>query len=358
MKNIDELRKGIDAVDKELAELFTRRMAISRAIGEYKRKNGLPVYDAERERAVIRSRVACAKAGDSGYMESFFTTVMELSKEAQRKETIPPAFAKKGTMAYQGIPGAYSEEAAKKAYGGALVAKDTFEDVFSAVSSGETDYGIIPVENSFAGSVAENYDLLARYDVGIMREEVLPIHHVLLGVKNAELPDIKTVWSHSQGLLQCGGFLRERGYELLTCANTALAARMVAESGDVTKAAVASRHAGEIYGLKVLAEDIQSSAVSSTRFFVIGRSGGRTGSRGTVVFTVKNSPGTLVAALSAICDHGINMTKIESRPLMGKSWEYRFFADIEGEGMENIENILSEAAADARLLGIYEREKL
>jgi chorismate mutase/prephenate dehydratase len=270
--------------------------------------------------------------------------------------------------AYQGIEGSYGSEAARLFFGGGadLVPCDTFKDVFAAVTGGTCGSGIVPVENSITGSVVQNYDLLDAYNCFITGELILPVNHVLLGVPGAETGDINKVYSHEQGLLQCADYLAaHKGWQRIPYLNTAMAAQYVAGEGDKSLAAIASRYAGEKYGLSVLAQDISGRANNSTRFFAVEAApAGKApfdfskntaqGNKASLLFTLRHEKGSLARALVLLSD--LNLTRIESRPSPNENWEYRFYVDLEGD-LANLPAILAGLSAyclTVRLLGIYQ----
>lgn len=240
-------------------------------------------------------------------------------------------------VAFQGERGAYSEEALVRYFGelepGRLEVLPcrTFRDVFDAINRGDATDGLIPIENSLAGSINDSYDLLLNNDLKVYGEVILPVNHYLLAPPGATLGGIRRVYSHPQALAQCDVFLGELGAEVIVSYDTAGSAKMVAESGSVTSAAIASRRSADIYGLTVLAERIQSLPDNFTRFYAIGRKdGGKSSQNKTVlVMATKHLPGALYWCLGAIACRGINMTKLESRPSRNTAWEYTFFLDLE-----------------------------
>lgn len=275
-------------------------------------------------------------------------------------------------IAYQGIEGSYASEAARGFFGAdaALVSCETFEDVFAAVTQGACDSGIVPVENSITGSVVQNYDLLDAYNCFVTGEAILPVDHVLLGVPGAEIIGIKKVYSHEQGLLQCAEYLdAHKDWERVPYLNTAVAAKYVAEQKDSSLAAIASRYAGEKYGLVVLAKDISGNPNNSTRFFAVSAKPNpkkskdfsgtpgispEEGNKATLLFTLRHEKGSLARALVLLSD--LNLTRIESRPSPSTNWEYRFYVDLEGD-LAHLDAILAGLSAyctSVRLLGIYQ----
>ncbi len=265
-------------------------------------------------------------------------------------------------IAYQGIEGSYSHEAAQNYFGSAatLVSQERFNDVFAAVLSGECERGIVPVENSITGSVVQNLDLLSAADCSICGETILPVNHVLLGVPGASLKSVRQVYSHEQGILQCSNFLSaHKDWLCIPYLNTAVSAKFVAQEKDKTKAAIASAYAGRIYGLQVIAQNITDRAQNSTRFAVICASAQTFDpacNKATILFTLRHQKGSLAAALRHLSV--LNLTRIESRPA-DTNWEYRFYVDLEGElsGFQNVLNGLSTYCTSVRLLGMYRSAK-
>ena len=235
-------------------------------------------------------------------------------------------------IAYQGEPGAFSEAAATKVDGEAqLVPCRSFEEVFDSVDGGPALYGVVPIENSIGGSIHRNYDLLLTHELTIVGEVELPVVHHLLALPGATLEGLKRVYSHPQGLAQCERFLHTlKGVEVIATYDTAGSAKMVADSGQADAAAIASARAGDVFGLKPLASGIQDFSDNITRFLVIGRRPlkNTVADKTTIVFTVPNEPGALFKALSVFALRGIDLTKLESRPIPGRPWEYLFYADL------------------------------
>ena len=269
---------------------------------------------------------------------------------------------KKSNVAYPGIAGSYSNEAARQYFQNSadLIPKEDFEQIFLSVLSGECKYGIVPVENTITGSVIQNYDLLGTHHCYITGETILPIFHVLLGRQDAQLADIQQVYSHEQGFLQCAKFLAaHKEWLCIPYTNTAVAAKYVADGQDKTKAAIASEYAGKRYGLKILAEDLSEKSQNSTRFFIIGakREWNNASGKASILFSLKHERGSLARALSHLS--GLNLTRIESRPSPKTNWEYLFYVDLEGDlsDLENTVEGLGAYCTNVRLLGIYAAAK-
>lgn len=269
----------------------------------------------------------------------------------------------KKRIAYQGIEGSYSHEAARKFYGGSAipVEHESFRDVFDAVLLGDCEAGIVPVENAITGSVVQNLDHLSASACSICGETILPVRHALLGAEESTLEDIKQVYSHEQGFLQCGNFLSaHKNWLCIPYFNTAVSAKFVAQEKDKTKAAIASAYAGEIYGLAVLAENISDKAQNSTRFAVICADSRKPSdpdcNKATILFTLRHEKGSLASALNHLSC--LNLTRIESRPTEA-NWEYRFYVDLEGDlaDFNDVLRGLSAYCTSVRLLGMYRSAK-
>jgi prephenate dehydratase len=267
-------------------------------------------------------------------------------------------------VAYQGEPGAYSEEAGYAYFKSSeMVPFESFEDVFSAVTSGACQSGLIPIENSLAGSIHQNYDLLLRYDLYIVGEFYLPIHHCLIGFPTVELSDIKRVISHPQALGQCAGFLRELGVKVDPVFDTAGSVKILKASSDHSMAAIASKKAAEIYQMQIVTENIEDNPENYTRFLEISAQSeaSESDAKTSIVFTLKNQPGSLYKALGVFAINDIDLTKIESRPLAGKPWEYLFYLDFISSGGRETRDIvldqLQDQALMLRVLGTYPKSR-
>lgn len=265
-------------------------------------------------------------------------------------------------VAFQGEPGAYSEEAGYGYYGEAeMVPKESFDAVFEAVAAGECGAGLVPIENSLAGSIHQNYDLLLQYNLHIVGEYILRVHHCLIGFQEAQVSDITKVISHPQALGQCAGYLRSLGVATQPVYDTAGSVKILKASSEKTTAAIASKRAAEIYQMKILEEGIEDNQENYTRFLEIAAKPVETGedTKTSIVFTLKNQPGALFKALSVFALRDIDLTKIESRPLAGKPWEYLFYVDFIGSSdkvpASNALNHLREYAVMLKILGSYSR---
>ena len=300
-----------------------------------------------RERAELVRETAAAADGEGSFPD--WREVDRLETEGRR-------------IVYQGVEGAYSHQALRQFFGrdAQAFAVPTFESAISAVTSGLADYGVLPIENTTGGSVGDVLDLIVKYDCTTVAELDLPIRHVLLGLPGAELSGIRTVYSHPQGLLQCADFLEGHpDWSRVPLGNTAASARRVAEEGDPSQAAIASELCGELYGLDILASGIASNPDNTTRFIIITREKiyRRDAGKIRLCLECRHETGALYRLLTHITLHGINMTKIESRPLPGRNFEYRFFVECEGSlGEAGMRDAIRGMRADAglcRIMGNY-----
>lgn len=367
MADLSDYRGEIDEIDEQMVSLLERRMNLARKVAEYKRVHALPVLQSGREEEVLQKAVAALQ--DPLYASQarhLMQTLMELSRAAQHRDladnkqtdtAAKPDF--KGKLGYPGVEGSFSEQALVEFFGRGGRAYPDFEDVFHALQIGEIDYAILPIENSSTGSITKNYDLLDQYGFYVVGEHQIRIRQNLVALEGATLESIRTVYSHVQGVEQSRDFLAgHRAWETVHFLNTSLSAKMVAESGDLTKAAIASTRAAQLYGLRVLAPDIQDNKNNTTRFMVIARQlENGAGGKISISFTLDNESGTLYSVLRHFSQGCINMVKIESRPIPGQLWNYRFYLDFEGslqtpEVAALLESLGRETKA-FRLLGAY-----
>lgn len=361
MKDITLCRAELDEIDTQLVALFERRMRVSRDVALYKHENHLDILDASREQQVLSSRAAQVR--DDGCRRSvteLFKEILRLSREEQAR--CLDALCQSDVIAYNGVPGAFTESAAVGFFGEGShrVGYKTFDEVFAAVAEGRARYGVVPVENSSSGSILTVFDLMGKYACHIVGEQLVRVEHCLLGVPGATTADIATVFSHEQGFAQCRQFLaRHPDWVTTPYFNTAIAARHVAQLGDVHCAAIASSLAAAHYGLAILERDIQSSDDNHTRFFIVSASPQSVGTpnKATITFTLRHERGTLMRALSSFVAMGMNLTHIESRPLGESNWEYCFYVDLCGNvSDDNLRVLMDSLRADCvncRLLGAY-----
>ena len=365
MRELDDIRQNIDEIDREMLALFEKRMAFAREVAQYKEVHHMPIFVPEREKAVLEHRIQLLQDRSLEKMaDRFFRMLMDLSKEEQRdalaafEKSLP---VQQIHVAYQGVPGANSEQAAYMYFGEAApkIAYKQFQDVFDAVLSGKVQYGVLPIENSTAGSVYDIYDLLGETECFIVGEQMISVDHCLMAKKGAALENIRYVYSHPQALRQCGKFIRQHGLEEKTYSNTAAAAQFVSEQNLDHIAAIASRRAAVQYGLEILAADIQDRLDNVTRFVIVARELKTFTGQGKISlrFTLRHKSGSLYLVLQHFADKNLNLTKIESRIIPTRPFEYCFYMDFEGDiSMPAIHTILkelSEITLDADVLGAY-----
>lgn len=376
MSDLKELREKIDAIDREIVSAFEKRMELSEEVALVKIDAGRPVLDPAREEEKLRSVAECTTNVFTrrGAVE-LFSQIMSISRKRQYQmlserglsEEIPFSQVDRLPVegirsVFQGERGAYAEAALYAFFG-----KDannyhvaTWRDAMEEITAGRAEYAVLPFENSSAGIVSENYDLMAEYDVAIVGEQIIPIEHCLLGTREIPLDEIKQVYSHPQALMQCSAFLEEhRGMERISLKNTALAAKKVSEDGRSDEAAIASALTADLYGLKILKRGIQDVSNNSTRFIIVSRKKIYVKGSGkiSIAFEIPHESGSLYRVLSHFIFNGINMNRIESRPIKGRKWEYRFFIDIDGNlqdsAVQNALKGLNEETNHLKILGNY-----
>lgn len=378
MKKLDlqEIREKLDRLDKQLLELFEERMELCGNVAEYKLENGKPVYDREREQEKLKSLEELAEDEfEQQAVRELFSQIMTISRRYQYKvlsengRTMESEFKAVKSLTrdqvkvvYQGVEGAYSHEAALQYFGEAAELYHVFswEDAMKDVEAGNADYAVVPIENSSAGAVTGNYDLLIKYHNYIVAEVFLTVNHALLGLPQAAEAGIQTVFSHPQALMQCSKYLNSnRSWKQISVENTAAAAKKILEDGDLTQAAVASEIAGNIYGLKVLRHSINHNKNNTTRFIVLSKNPvyREDAKKLSISFELPHKSGSLYNMLGHFIYNGVNMVMIESRPIAGRNWEYRFFVDLEGNlsdaSIQNALKGISEEALNMRILGNY-----
>ncbi|MBQ2846963.1 MAG: bifunctional chorismate mutase/prephenate dehydratase [Clostridia bacterium] len=377
--DIKELRNDIDRIDGELTKLFKERMEIAANIAKYKKENHLPVFNKEREREVLCSVTAGMPDELQGYTKTLYETIFNVSRSHQKRIINPQSSLSKliedvtastpcerpdrAVVACQGVEGAYAQFACDKMFPyPSIVYCRGFNDVFKAVDSGLCRYGVLPVENSTAGTVNKVYDLMKEHKFYIVHSLKLFIRHSLLAPEGVELSDIKEVFSHEQALNQCSEFLASLGVKITPCENTAVAAKMVAASGRKDCASIGSKESAELYGLKVLKTGVQNTDNNYTRFICISKKpeiypGAK---KTSFMMTIPHEPGSLYNILSRFAALGLNMTKLESRPIPGSNFEFMFYFDIDASVYsDNLKALLSELENDSEqfsYLGSYTEE--
>ena len=350
--NIDQIRGQIDRLDQDLLQLIHRRMGLALRA----RRHKLEPADPKREEAVLQnaSRMASTLL-EQEFLTDLFRTIMEHSKRIQEK---PLRLA-----AFQGELGAWGD-IASRSLGGEIVpvACATFVDVFDEIEKGECDVGVVPIENSLEGAVTEVNDLLIDRPLFITGEVIVPIHHSLMVLPGSDYRDIRAVYSHPQALGQCRGFLRRNKLEARPYYDTAGAARWLAAERPTATAVIASPLAANLYGLEIIKENIEDHASNHTRFVLVAREAAEhAGKKGTLVFSAPHRAGALHDVLSVFVDHGINLSRIESRPNRSRPGSFSFLVDVQLSGdRENLEKVLrhvGEHAGDVRVLGVYEEAR-
>jgi len=347
--DLKDYRVQIDTIDRELVKLFTQRMEVAANIAGYKKEMGIPVLDPKREREKLIEIAEWVPEDMKEYVLSLYSLIFELSRSSQNRllgtanevteqiaEAIrdtDPLFPTSATVACQGVEGAYSQLACDRLFKLPNVFYfSNFEAVFAAIEKGLCKYGIIPLENSTAGSVNKVYDLMMKHNFRIVRSLRLKVDHNLLAKPGTKLEDIKEIYSHEQAINQCAGFLSGlKDVKVIPCENTAMAAEMVAKSGRSDVAALASRSCIKLYGLNCVASDVQDRGNNYTRFICISRDleiypGA---DRTSLMMVIPHQPGSLYKVLSRFYALGINLNKLESRPMPERNFEFMFYFDLD-----------------------------
>ncbi|MGN0399379.1 MAG: prephenate dehydratase [Blautia sp.] len=373
MLDLGKMRLDIDVIDSEIVRLFEERMKICENVAQFKIETGKPVFDKSREQEKLK---ALGSKTHSEFnrcgVEELFQQIMSISRKRQYQLLQENGIEEKSefvlvsslkhenvTVVYQGVEGAYSFAAMKTFFGNDISSfhVNTWKDAMEEIRKGNADYAVLPIENSTAGIVQDNYDLLTEYDHVIVGEQIIRCEHVLTALPEASLEDIRTVYSHPQALMQCRSFLdSHREWHQMEWNNTAAAAKKVADEGDKTQAAISSRYAAEHFGLKILSENIYSNANNSTRFIIVARDKiyAENARKISVSYELPHESGSLYNSLSHFIYNGLNMTKIESRPILERNWEYRFFVDFEGNLSQSaVKNALRGLKAEVRNLRVH-----
>lgn len=374
--DLQKIREQLDQVDSQLVELFEQRMKLCGDVAEYKRKSKKPIFAPEREK---QKRFAVRSLAKTPFNEiavdEMFAQLMTISRRYQYQqlgtaksrisegfrlvECLPTAGVK---VVYQGVEGAYSHEATRKFFGQQVNAYHvpSWEEAMEDVAAGKAAYAVLPIENSSAGAIIDNYDLLLKYDNYIVGETEVVVNHALLGLLQAKLSDIRTVYSHPQGLIQCQEFLStHREWKQVSVENTAMAAKQVAQENDVTQAAIASETAGALYGLTALERSINHNRNNTTRFIILAKEPlyRLDAKKVSVCFEAPHVSGSLYNMLGHFIYNHVNLVMIQSRPILERNWEYRFFVDIEGTLQDGkVQNALlgiEHEAVNLRILGNY-----
>lgn len=373
--DLQELRGQIDDIDAQIVALYEKRMDVCARVAEYKIETGKKVFDKAREEEKLRKIRAMAHSDFNAQgLGELFEQLMSMSRKLQYR-----LLAEHGSMGnlpfigvesldcgrarvvFQGAEGAWSQAAMVQYFGEQVNSfhVETFRDAMTAIDEGSADFAVLPIENSTAGIVSEIYDLLAEFENYIVGEQIIKIEHCLMALPGAELSDIRTVYSHPQSLMQSARFLGKYDWQQISMQNNAFAAGKVARDGDKTQAAVASEYAASLYGLKVLEKGINHSSTNSTRFIIVTNQKIflEDAKKVSICFEIPHESGSLYHMLSHFIYNHLNMNRIESRPIEGRNWEYRFFIDFEGNladsSVKNALRGLREEARNMRILGNY-----
>lgn len=376
MEDLVKLREEIDGIDKEIVSLYEKRMGISEQVAEYKIETGKKVFDKQREQEKLAALGALVHSDfNKNGVEELFQLIMSISRKRQYQLLtqkgaigrlpfigVDRLDTENARVVFQGADGAYSQAAMMQYFGEQISSfhVDTFRDAMVAIDEGRADFAVLPIENSTAGVVSEIYDLLVEFENYIVGEQVIRIEHCLLGLPEATLSDIKTVYSHPQSLMQSARFLSEHpAWQQISMKNNAFAAKKVQADGDVGQAAIASEHAAKIYGLEVLEKGVNQSGSNSTRFIIVTNQKifRKDARKVSICLELPHESGSLYHMLSHIIYNDLNMNKIESRPIEERNWEYRFFIDFEGNlgdfAVKNALRGLRDEARNMKILGNY-----
>ena len=375
MAVLDDLRIRLDEIDGQIVRLYEERMKVCEEVGELKVKSWGRVLDRQRERNKLND-VASRVSNDFNRrgIQELYEQLISMSRKLQYQQMVEAGALgrlpfigidslEKDTarVVYQGVEGAYGQAAMLKFFGEGCnnFHVRTFRDAMEAIEDGAADYAVLPIENSSAGAVTEVYDLLVEFENYIVGEQIIKIEHCLMAVPGTKMEDIKTVYSHPQSLMQSARFLNGYSWQQISMQNNAFAARKVAEDKDKTQAAIASEYAAGLYGLSVLQKGVNQSSTNSTRFIIVTnqkiflKDAGKV----SICFEVPHESGSLYHMLSHFIYNNLNMNRIESRPIEGRNWEYRFFIDFDGNlsdsAVKNALRGLREEARNMRILGNY-----
>lgn len=373
--DLKELRDQLDEIDRQFVELYEKRMEICGEVAEYKISTGKKVFDKVREEEKLRTVKSLTHNDFNSHgIEELFEQIMSMSRKLQYQRLsehgaigklpfigVESLDLQNARVVYQGAEGSYSQAAMKKFFGDQVKSfhVDTFRDAMTAIEEGSADFAVLPIENSTAGIVSEIYDLLVEFENYIVGEQIIRIEHCLLAVPGTKEEEIRAVYSHPQSLMQSARFLSERDWSQISMPNNAFAARKVAQEGNRTQAAIASAYAGETYGLEILRKGINQEENNSTRFIIVTNQKifRKDASKVSICFEIPHRSGSLYHMLSHFIYNNLNMTKIESRPIEDRNWEYRFFIDFDGNladsAVKNALRGLRDEARNMKILGNY-----
>lgn len=375
MEDLKQLREQLDEIDKKIVELYEKRMEVSKGVAQYKMSTGKPVLDRTREEEKLRKVMAATHTDfNKQGVKELFEQIMSTSRKLQYQmlmdgqnlrlpfQAVPSLMEGNIRVVFQGAEGSYSQAAMEQFFGEEVDSfhVDTFRQAMCSLEEGRADYAVLPIENSTAGIVSEIYDLLVEFENYIVGEQIIKIEHCLLGTKEATLSDVQTVYSHPQSLMQSAGFLNDHPqWKQVSLLNNAFAARKVKEEGDKTQAAIASEKAAQIYDLQILQKCVNQADNNSTRFIVVTNRKIflENAEKISLCFEIPHQSGSLYHILSHFIYNNLNMTKIESRPIPERNWEYRFFIDFDGNlkssAVRNTLRGLREETTNMKILGNY-----
>ena len=378
MRDLADIRVEIDQVDNEILSLFQKRMELACQVAEYKIATGKKVYDKAREDEKLEKLSSSVEDGFSQQaVKELYTQIMSISRKKQFSilrqnginfesgfQRVDDFDFSQATVCFQGVQGAYSQLAMNAFFENKM--KDSFHvdawrDAMDAIKNGKADYAVLPIENSLAGSIEENFDLLSEYNVAIIGEQTIAFIRSLLGVKGATISDIKTVYSHPKAIAQCDEYIRTKhmDWDVKNLHNTAVSAQKIHDDNDKTQAAIGSEYNATLYDLEVLDIGIQDNKNNETRFIIVSneKKYKKDANKIGLCVEIAHEPGSLYRILSNLMFNGINMNRIESRPIKGVNWQYRFFIDIDGnlddEAVRNALIGLKEECVSLRVLGNY-----
>ena len=375
-KDLGELRGRIDEIDEQIVRLYEERMDVCRGVAEYKIANGKKVFDRAREEEKI-SKVKLLTHTDFTRqgIEELFEQIMSMSSKMQYQMLtesgsigrlpfmeVDRLDTRNARIVFQGAEGSYSQAAMQQYFGDHINSchVDTFRDAMGAIEEGSADFAVLPIENSTAGIVSEIYDLLVEFENYIVGEQIIPIEHCLMALPGTKLTDIKTVYSHPQSLMQSARYLQDHpDWKQVSMKNNAFAAKKVMDDQDRAQAAIAGAYAAKVYGLEVLEQGINDSTSNSTRFIIVSNQKifKKDANKISICLEIPHRSGSLYHILSHFIYNHLNMTKIESRPIEDRNWEYRFFIDFEGNlsqsAVKNALRGLREETRNMKILGNY-----
>ena len=374
--DLQDLRGKLDRIDEQIVKLYEERMEITSQVADYKIATGKKVLDKSREEEKLRTvRSMTHNDFNAHGVQELFEQIMSMSRKLQYNKLaqqgahgklpfigVDGLDVQNARVVFQGAEGAYSQMAMMRYFGDDVNCfhVDTFRDAMCAIEEGSADYAVLPIENSTAGIVSEIYDLLVEYENYIVGEQIIKIEHCLIGLPGTDFDQIKTVYSHPQSLMQSARYLSAHdGWRQISMQNNAFAAHKVSEDKDLSQAAIASEQAAKIYGLEILERGVNQSETNSTRFIIVTNQKifRKDASKVSICLEVPHESGSLYHMLSHFIYNNLNMTKIESRPIEERNWEYRFFIDFEGNladgAVKNALRGLREEARNMKILGNY-----